>query len=53
MGWKFTLTVGNKIASCKLLFASRELLLTSSKFEEIILQVDSTLRKLVVDPPIL
>ena len=36
---KFILRLGNKIMSCKLLFASCELLFTSCKFKEIILQV--------------
>ena len=36
---KFILRLGNKIMSCKLLFASCELLFTSWKFKEIILQV--------------
>ena len=36
---KFVLRVGNKITSCKLLYASCELLFTSCKFKKIILRV--------------
>ena len=39
--YKFILQVGNEITSCKLLFASCELLFTSFKFKEIILRVAS------------
>ena len=41
MSCKFILEVGNKIMSCKLIFASCELFLMSCKFKEIIFQVAS------------
>ena len=46
--WKFILLNGNKIASCKLLYASCELLLTSCKFKEIIVQDASCVFKLKI-----